>query len=178
MLLTLITIAHTLALAFWSGAVIFFAFFVALPTIDSMKQLAQRAGNWLGLSTEQQGTRLAGEFLDVVFARYFPFQCVCGLVALLASLWWWNVPGWLSKVRVLVIALALGGALANHFVLAPRVQELRTQRYSTDATVAEKASAAFGPAHTASLLVDLAGIALVIVAIILILWLPNEKPPA
>lgn len=177
MLFTLLKIIHTLALAFWSGAVVFFAFFVALPTIDSMKQLAQRTGNWLGLSTELQGTRLAGEFLDVVFNRYFPFQCICGLAALVTALFWWSIPGWISKIRVLVIALALAGAVANQFVLAVRVHELRSQRYSTDASLAEKASAAFGPAHTASLLVDLAGVALVIVALIMILWLPNEKPP-
>lgn len=78
-MLTAIKIVHLISLALWSGAVLFFSFFVALPTIDRMKKLAVSSGNWLGLSTEQQGTRLAGEFLDVVFARYFPFQCVCGM---------------------------------------------------------------------------------------------------
>lgn len=165
---------HLLALSVWSGAVVFFAFFVALPTIDSMKKLAQTAGNWLGLSTEQQGTRLAGEFLDVVFARYFPFQCVCGLLAFLTSLWWWNTPGWLGKLRVIVVAAALGCAVVNLMVLAPRVHELRAERYSSDAQVVEKANAAFGPAHTASLLVDLAGLLCILMALVLILWLPQD----
>lgn len=178
MLFTAFKIVHILALALWAGAVFFFSFFVALPTIDSMKRLAQSTGNWLGLSTEQQGTRLAGEFLDVVFARYFPFQCVCGILALATSLWWWSVPGWMNKLRVAVVALALGGSAFNYFVLAPRVHELRADRYSADAAVAEKANAAFGPAHTASLLVDMVALGLVIIAIILTLWLPKEEPLA
>ncbi len=176
MLTTILSIVHALSLAVWSGAMFFFSFFVALPTIEGMKRFAQSSGNWLNLSTEQQGTRLAGEFLDLVFARYFPFQCVCGLLALLTSLWWWNTPGWLAKVRVLVIALALGGAALNYFVLAPRVHDLRTDRYSSDVALAEKANAAFGPAHTASLLVDMATLLCVLIAIVLILWLPKETP--
>jgi len=176
MLPTLLQIVHALSLAVWSGAMFFFSFFVALPTIESMKRFAQTSGNWLKLSTEQQGTRLAGEFLDLVFARYFPFQCVCGFLALATSLWWWNTPGWLPKVRVLVIALALGGAALNYFVLAPRVHDLRTERYSDDVALAEKANAAFGPAHTASLLVDMATLLCVLIAIVLIIWLPKETP--
>ncbi len=178
MLLTILKIVHILSLSLWSGAMVFFSFFVALPTIASMQRFAQKPGNWLNLSTEAQGTRLAGEFLDLVFTRYFPFQCVCGSIALVTSFWWWNTPGWLAKVRVLVIALALGGAAVNYFVLAPRVHDLRVDRYSSDAAVAEKANAAFGPAHTASLLVDMATLLCVLIAIALVLWLPKGTPLA
>lgn len=174
-MLTAIKMIHLLSLALWSGAVLFFSFFVALPTIDRMKKLATSTGNWLGLSSEQQGTRLAGEFLDIVFSRYFPFQCVCGIVAFATSLWWWNLPGWISKLRVAVLALALGGAAWNYFVLAPRVHELRAQRYSEDATVAQTANATFGAAHNISLLIDMAGLLAVLVALILTLWLPENK---
>lgn len=178
MLPIILKIAHILSLAVWSGAMFFFSFFVALPTIASMQRFAQKEGNWLNLSTEAQGTRLAGEFLDLVFTRYFPFQCVCGLIALVTSLWWWNTPGWLAKARVLVIAMALGGAAVNYFVLAPRVHDLRVDRYSSDGAVAEKANAAFGPAHTVSLLVDMATLLCVLIGIILVLWLPKETPLA
>ena len=174
MLLSILKIIHLLALSVWSGAVVFFSFFVALPVIDSMKKLAQTKNNWLHLSTEQHGTQLAGEFLNVVYARYFPFECVCGVVALATSLWWWNTPSWSAKLRIIVVAAGLGCAALNLFVLAPRVHELRTDRYSSDVQVAEKANAAFGPAHTASLLVDLVGLLCVIVALILVLWIPRD----
>lgn len=173
-MLLLIKIIHVLSLAAWAGATLFFSFLVALPTITSMQQFAERSGNWLHLNTKEQGTRLAGEFLDVVFSRYFPFQCICGVLALATAVWWFSLPGWLSKVRVALVALALCGAAANYFVLAPRVHELRTLRYSTDAAIAEKASADFGPAHTYSLLVDMAGLACVLAALVLVLWLPKE----
>lgn len=167
MLPTVIKSLHLVSLALWSGAVVFFSFFVALPTIDSMKRLAQSTGNWLKLTTEQQGTRLAGEFLDVVFSRYFPFQCICGLMALLTACWWWNTPGWLGKMRVILIALACSGAAVNYFVLAPHVHELRTQRYSEDKQVADAANAAFGKAHNYSLIIDMAGLLCVLIALIL-----------
>lgn len=157
---------------------LFFSFFVALPVIDQMKRLALSSGNWLNLSTEQQGSRLAGEFLNVVFARYFPFQCICGLLALATALWWWNIPGWVSKARVLLIALALTGAVVNLLVLAPKVHELRAQRYDANSQIAEAANQAFGPAHTYSLLVDMVGLLCVIVAIGLTLYLPaNGRVP-
>lgn len=174
----LIQLIHVLALGFWSGAVLFFSFFVALPVIDQMKRLALSSGNWLNLSTEQQGSRLAGEFLNVVFARYFPFQCVCGVLALATALWWWNIPGWLSKIRVILVALALTGAVVNLMVLAPKVHELRAQRYDANPQIAEAANQAFGPAHTYSLLVDMVGLLCVIVALGLTLWLPaNGRTP-
>src|SRR4051794_33179260 len=102
-----IKVLHVLSLGLWSGAVCFFSFFVALPTIDAMRRLAQTPGNWLGLKSEQEGTRLAGEFLDLVFGRYFPFQFVCGLVALTTACWWVTQAGWLPKVRVALIGLAV-----------------------------------------------------------------------
>ncbi len=170
-----IQLIHVLALGFWSGAVLFFSFFVALPVIDQMKRLAQTSGNWLNLTTEQQGSRLAGEFLNIVFARYFPFQCVCGVLALATALWWWNIPGWVSKARVLLVALALTCAVVNLLVLAPKVHELRAQRYDANPQVAEAANQAFGPAHTYSLLVDMFGLLCVIVALGLTLYLPADR---
>jgi uncharacterized membrane protein len=174
MLLYAIKLIHLLAVAAWSGGVLFFSFFIALPTIEAMKKLATTPGNWLGLSTEQQGTRLAGEFLDVAFARYFPFQLVCGVMALATALWWWNTPGWVAKARVIVIVLGLACITTNLTVLGPKVHALRADRYSVDAAVAEKANAAFGPAHTASLLTDMVGLLCALIALALVIWWPKE----
>ncbi|HMP15705.1 MAG TPA: DUF4149 domain-containing protein [Gemmatales bacterium] len=169
----LLKVILVISLGLWSGAVMFFSFFVALPVISEMKKLAQTSGNWLNLRTEQEGTRLAGEFLNVVFARYFPFQCICGLLALFCALWWWSLPGWIHKVRVLLIALALTGAICNLTILAPRVHELRTQRYDTDLQKATEAQKAFGTMHTISLLVDMSGLLAALGALALTVKLPE-----
>lgn len=169
-------VLHALSLGLWAGAVCFFSFFVALPTIAAIRRLAQTPGNWLGLKTEQEGTRLAGEFLDLVFARYFPFQLVCGIVALLTACWWVTQAGWLPKVRVAVVAFALILVAANLWFFAPRVHELRQQRYSTDAETARLANEAFNPAHSISLVADLAGFLCVLIALAMTPWLPRETP--
>ncbi|HQR41183.1 MAG TPA: DUF4149 domain-containing protein [Gemmatales bacterium] len=173
-MIQLIKVVHLFALAAWSGAVIFFAFFIALPTIEAMKKLATTTGNWLQLNTEQQGTRLAGEFLDLAFTRYFPFQAVCAVLAMATSLWWWNTPGWAGKLRVIILVIGLGCVVTNLTVLGPKVHELRTDRYSSDAAVAERANAAFGPAHTWSLLTDMVGLLCALAALVLVIWWPEK----
>ena len=146
---------------------------VALPTIEAMRRLAQTSGNWLNLRTEQEGTRLAGEFLDVVFAKYFPFQVVCGIIALITACWWLSQPGWIAKIRVALAALALALAACNLWVCSPRVHELRQQRYGSDADAARVANEALNSAHTISLSADMAGFLCVLTSLILVLWLPK-----
>ena len=46
----------------------------------------------------------------------------------------------------------------------------------TGAFLHGKAGIAQGPAHTASLLVDMATLLCVLIAIVLVLWLPKETP--
>jgi hypothetical protein len=165
---------HLLALGAWSGAVLFFSFFTALPVLGQMKTWAVQPGNWLGLKTEAEGTRVAGEFLNIVFARYFPFQLVCGVVAVATALWWWQQAGVLGRIRAGLLVAALAGVAMNYWVLAPKVYELRQQRYMADAAQAEAANAAFGPAHSWSLVVDMVGWLCVVVALALYAWLPGE----
>ncbi len=171
-----IKMAHLLALALWTGAVFFFSFFIALPVIDGMKKWAMRAGNWLGLQNEQQGTRLAGEFLDIIFGRYFYFQAICGFIALSTGLLWIRTPGWIAKVRLLCVLVALVGALLNAFILAPQVHALRQARYGSDPSAAAAANAAFGSAHTWSLAVDLIGLGAIITALCLFPWCCQTTP--
>jgi hypothetical protein len=168
---------HLIALGLWLGSVTFFSFFTALPIINKYRELAKQSGNWLGFTNESQGTRAAGEALEVVFTSYFPFQVACGMVALLTAFSWWNVPGVLSKLRVVLVALALGLSALNLLVLAPRVSELRNERYAADPQAAATAEAKFGPAHTYSLLTDMATLLLVIAAMVLAAGLPSNSRP-
>ena len=168
---------HLLALGLWLGGVTFFSFFTALPLIHKYESLAERSDNWLGLKEKRQGTRAAGEGLEAVFARYFPYQVACGAVALLTSLMWWSAPGAVHKARVIVIAVGIVLALVNCLVLAPQVSELREKRYSSDPQVSAQAEAAFGPAHTYSLVTDMVTLLCVVSAMAMAAALPNGSRP-
>jgi hypothetical protein len=166
---------HLLSLGLWLGGATFFSFFVALPVIRGMEDLAAREGNWLHLTEKRQGTRLAGEVLTIVFDRYFPYQVVCGAVAVVTALALPRPSGGLAKVRLAALGAALGLAVANLVWLAPRVAQLRQERYSAAADVAAAAEAAFGPAHTVSLLADMLTLVLTAVALILMAWQPGAQ---
>lgn len=165
---------HLLALGLWLGANAFFSFCVALPIIGRMKELAATPGNWLGLTDEKQGVRVAGEALDVVFARYFPFQVACGAVAVLTALLWFTSPGMANKARGSVLCFALGLATLNLVWFAPKVHEARLMRYDENPETAKAGEAAFGPWHTCSLICDLATLVCVAVALALGVYLPAE----
>jgi hypothetical protein len=184
---------HLLALGLWFGSVTFFSFFTALPIIQRMEHLTTAEESWVRRQMKEvpatdpqqaeqlqkrQGTRLAGEALDVIFARYFPLQAVCGGVALLTALAWVRRPGAVHKVRVAILALTLGLVLVNLFVLAPKVHELRAQRYSPDPAVAKPADEAFGPWHTYSLLTDMGTLLGVAAALVLGAALPAREAAA
>lgn len=169
-----VRIAHLLALGLWVGANAFFSFCVALPIIGRMRELATTPGNWLNLANERAGTRVAGEALDVVFARYFPWQVACGVVALATAVLWFAAPGWLHKLRVAVIALGLGLAAVNLLVLAPQVHAARLARYSSDEAVAKEADASFARWHRYSLAADLTTLVCAAAALALAAYLPTE----
>jgi hypothetical protein len=156
---------HLLALALWLGGGVFFSFFTALPIIRHMETLAQTPDNWAGFTSRSQGTRIAGEALSAVFANYFPYQAVCGVIALGTAAVWLRRPGTRPRLRVLLLATALLLVVVNLVYLSPWVHELRQQRYATDAAVAELAEAAFGEVHQLSLLADMATLALVFITL-------------
>lgn len=155
---------HLLALASWLGGSVFFSFFTALPIIRHMETLAQAPDNWPGFSTKKEGTRIAGEALSAVFAWYFPYQTVCGVIALTTAAAWLKRPGFQSRLRVIVLAVALLLVLVNLVYLSPWVHELRQQRYASDTALAELAEKTFGEVHQLSLLTDLATLVLVLIA--------------
>jgi hypothetical protein len=183
-------ILHLLALGLWFGSVMFFSFFTALPIFEHMEKLTTNRDSWLRRDMKEppstsgdenqeaalrkkQGTRLAGEALTPIFARYFWLQVICGVVALVTSLWWVSEPGIVHKVRSAVLALALLLALGNALILSPRIHELREKRYLDDSQAIKDE---FDRWHTYSLLTDLGGLALVTVALALGAALPATRP--
>jgi hypothetical protein len=177
MMLSLVKMVHLLALGLWAGAMVFFSFFTALPIIGEWPARLTQAGHWMGIQDAKQGTRAAGEVLDLLFQRYFPFQLVVGLVAVATALWLATLPGWLAKARALVLVMALALTAANWFYLAPAVHQARAERYGADAQVAAAAEASFGSLHTRSLLADMAALLLVLIALGSAAWLPAPLPP-
>ncbi len=175
---TTLKVLHLLSLGLWFGSVTFFSFFMALPIIHHMQDLATKPDNWLRLERKEQGTRVAGEALEPVFARYFPLQVGCGVVALLTSLYWFGAEGWVPKTRTILLGLALGLALLNLLWLAPRVHELRAERYVDNPEVAKQAESDFGRWHTYSLVADMITWVCVLVGLCLAAAVPlSEAKP-
>ncbi len=167
---------HLLSLGLWVGASAFFSFCTALPIIGRMRELATTPGNWVGFTEDKQGTRIAGEALNVVFARYFPWQVACGVVALLTALAWYSLPGLTNKIRIGLVSIGLGLACLNLLVLAPKVQEARMQRYdTTHVEKAKEAEAAFATWHNYSLISDMLTLVCALGALALFAWLPNSE---
>lgn len=173
----LIQMTHLLALGLWVGAMVFFSFFTALPIISDWPGRLQQPGHWLHITEARQATRVAGEVLDILFQRYFPFQVACGLIAVITGAASFLNGDWLSKVRVVALVIALILAGVNWLYLAPAVHQARLERYSSDPQVAQAAEAKFGPAHSRSLQADLAVLALVLFALGSSVWLTGTPRP-
>ena len=171
-MMLLLKIVHVLALGLWAGGVTFFSFFTALPLLKEIPEKVQQPGSWLGPLGPQNGTRLAGESLEIIFARYFPYQVVCGLIALLTSLAWFSAEGWVHKLRVVFLAVAVTLAATNWLYLAPQVSQARAQRYVEDPAVKEQAESVFKKLHGYSLGADMLTLLLVVVALALTVLLP------
>lgn len=167
-------VVHLLSLGLWAGGVTFFSFFTALPIINRMKQLAGEKPQWLpGLADERTGNRVAGVALSAVFDRYFYYQLVCGVLALITAFFFVQAQGALHKVRVGLIVLALALVAVNTFVFHPRISQLRVERYAADVSVSEPAEKQFGTWHNYSLLTDMAGLVLVLIVLALAVALPR-----
>lgn len=183
---TLVRGLHVLSLGLWFGGAAFFNFVAAVPIFNSFEQVVnagpsdRTAGETIFTPSgdaEKDAHRkknlanaLAGSAVGPVFPRYFALQAVCGVIALVTALSWWNAEGGrkVHRWRVYLIAagvltVAVGWPLSNY------VSELRLARFSPDTAVASAAKAAFGPWHQVSLLLStvtvcLAGVALALAA--------------
>lgn len=142
----LLRVLHLVGVGLWLGTVVFFPFCVALPVIAGMQALAMRPDNWLHLQSEKEGIRLAGELLNIVFARYFLFQLGCGLAALIPAVIWLRQSGKVHRFRVGFLLLAMVLVSANEWWLAENVRYWRHARYASH-SAAEHTTA---PGTTAS----------------------------
>ena len=152
---------HILALGTWFGGAAFFNF-VAAPTIfESFEKVvytnpSDRTANETIIARDASAERmkalasaLAGSAVGPVFPKYFVLQAVCGLVALVTALVWWNA-GRLHRVRVIVIAVAVATVAAG-WPISNQVSEWRLKRFDTDPDVASIAKETFPTVHLVSL---------------------------
>jgi hypothetical protein len=177
---TLVRGLHVLALGLWFGGAAFFNFVAAVPIFESFKEVvnagrSDRTANQeiIPPSAPQSqkdalASALAGAAVGPVFPRYFALQAVCGVIALVTALSWWNVGAKVHRCRVFVIGLALV-LVAAGWPLSNFISELRLLRFDPNTATAEAAKAAFGQWHLVSLLLSavtvlLAGVALALAA--------------
>lgn len=121
MLPWLVVFVYVLALAVWTGEIVFFSFVVA-PSVFG------------ALPVEQ-----AGAVVGLVFPAYYVIGHVCGvaLVGAAVLLRRWSRPGgglWLAAAVVAGVALAL--SLYAGLVVQPSASDLRLQLHRADAPAA------------------------------------------
>ena len=177
---TLLKILHVLVLGMWFGGAAFFNFIAAVPIFESFKQVVSSGPSDRtayhqiidpGAPQEEKdalASALAGSAVGPVFPRYFAMQAICGVLALVTALAWWNAGGKLHRWRVYVLAAAVA-TVAIAWPISNHVSELRVLRFDPNTDIAAAARADFGPWHLASLLLScvtvlLAGIALAMAA--------------
>jgi glycerol-3-phosphate acyltransferase PlsY len=174
---TLTRVIHVLAMGSWFGGGAIFSFLVAVQLFAKLDAGSTPPGErpeWLTLPAtfdKAAGTRLAGEIISPMFARYFGVQGACGFLALVTALGFVRTePGRrVHRIRFWLIAVALLTVVAG-WPLNQHVGELRILRNQGD----DAARASFGSWHGASLLLNMAVIGLVALAMAMAAVLPNS----
>lgn len=162
---TLLKVLHVLALGVWFGGAGFFSFVVAPTQNTTFKEVVRTAPNdrtaFLPLVPPDRATdetradlasALFGAAVGPVFPKFFGMQAVCGGIALVTALVWWNAgPGRsVHRWRVIVLALAVL-TLAVGWPVSESVSELRVKRFDPVPGVATAAREAFASRHLISL---------------------------
>jgi Domain of unknown function (DUF4149) len=146
--------------AVWFGGAVFFTFGTGLaPFSQEMKTL-------LGPNNYPY---FSGAIAQILIARYFRFQLVCGIIAVLHLLAEWLYLG--KYPRKLQLGLVIGlcaAALFGGFGLQPRLKALHATKYGTSARpeIREAASRSFRAWHGVSQVVNL----LVVTGLAVYLW--------
>lgn len=184
---TLLRVLHVLALGFWFGGAGFFNFIVAPTHNRTFKEVVLTAPNdrtagqpLVPLGTpqetkEQLASALFGAAVGPVFPQYFLMETICGTIAFVTALAWWNADGGrrVHRIRVLVVGLALVSVLIG-WPISDHVADLRIARLSADRAAAEAAKAAFVGWHFVSLGLSVATVALAGVGLALASRLPQQ----
>ena len=133
----------------WLGAAIFFTFGVGLaPFSPEMKSL-------LGPNNSPY---FSGAIAQILIARYFHFQLVCGVVAIVHLLAEWLYLGkHAGKLQVGLLVGLCSAALIGGYWLQPRLKALHATKYrlNTRPEIREAASRSFGAWHGVSQAVNL-----------------------
>jgi hypothetical protein len=138
--------------AVWLGGTVFFTFVAGqVPFSPEMKALLGRLG-------AEPGAYLGGMIAQIGVARFFTFQLICCIIALLHL-----VAEWLyQERRSRNFLLGLLGAmllltLAGDFWLRPRMERLFKVKYATNYPAEQRQAAArsFGLWHGASMTMNL-----------------------
>ncbi len=199
---------HVLAVGLWFGSAVFFTVtgLVVFDTFERLTaEPGDQRPAWLPLPPlydkpppsprfpqplrKEQGARVAGAVVGPLFPIYFGLQAGCGAVAFLTALGWSRAGG-VHALRVTVLLTALA-CVAGGWLLARVVGDLRGPRDDTtdavlrisapsaaEVAAAEAARRAFTRWHLASVLLNLATLALVAVAAVLAAWPPAGTAPA
>jgi hypothetical protein len=182
---TLLKIIHVLALGMWFGGA-FFIQIAALVIFESFKQVVNAGPSDrtayhqiidLGAPQEEKAalaSALAGSAVGPVFPWYFAMQAVCGALALLTALTWWNAGGKVHRWRVYVLAAAVA-TVAIAWPISNYVSELRLLRFDPNSDIAAAARADFGPWHLASLFLSCVTVLLAGIALAMAAFLGSER---
>lgn len=120
--------------AVWFGAALFFTFGIG-PAVFSQEMR--------GLLGEHNYPFFSGAIAQVLIARYFDLQLICGLMALLHAFTEWLYLGrplqrfWLGLLVGLFAAGLLGG-----WVLHPRIKDLHARKYAQSLPAPARVAAA------------------------------------
>ena len=178
------------SLGTWFGAAVFFNFLAAPAIFDSFKEVVKSAPSdrtaYLPLAADETEERkaqlanaLAGAAVGPLFPRFFALQALCGTLALIVALGWWNAGETVHRWRVLVLALALL-TVAVGWPISLWVSDLRLERWAPGAAVNDKVQSAFRNAHVISLLLSVVTALLAFAALVLSARMPAEptrSPP-
>jgi len=182
---------HVLALGLWFGGAAFFNFVAAVPIFESFKQVVNAGPSDRtayetiippDASQERKdalASALAGSAVGPVFPRYFALQAVCGVIALITALSWWNAEGGrkVHRWRVYVIAFALA-TIAVGWPISDYVSELRLMRFDRDTAVASTAKTAFASWHLVSLALSFVTVCAAGAALAMAARMPEVGPPS
>ncbi len=179
---TLLRGLHLLALGSWFGGAAFFNFVSAPAIFASFEEVvntgpSDRTANQTIIPADAPADQkkalasaLAGSAVGPIFPKYFVWQAVCGIVALVTAATWFRAEPARSvhRWRVYLIGLAVL-LVAVSWPISEHVSRLRVERFSVDGSLAGAAKAAFGPWHLVSLLLSfvttcLAGVGLALAA--------------
>lgn len=182
---------YVLAAGLWFGGSAFFNFGTALPIFASFKDVVNAGPSdrtaYVRLLPEDASdetkaalaSALAGSAVGPVFPRYFAMQAVCGVIALVTALSWWNVTPrrGLHRGRVVLVAVGLL-IVAVGWPISEQVSALRLTRFDPDPAIAAAAKAEFGSTHLVSLSLSLVNVLVSGVALFLGGLLPATVPPS